>query len=231
MSCEVGADVVEVDCGRGVLAGRFDFARLDEDERVALEDGIAGRDGEPAHEPAERRRDDVLHLHRFHDEQLLAFADEVAFGHVDLDDRALEGRDDGGRAFGAMCGRCCHWRRRRGWCGGRRARAGLPVVEHGQRIAGVDLHASEARTTGRGRRSCGRGHGHGETFGPIRGGSGKLGDVVLDELWCLCRLTSTTGCARIASRNAVFVTAPSMRNSPRARAARFAASAKRGDGE
>ena len=52
-------------------------------------DDVALRDGELAQVAGDVGLDDVLHLHRVHHEQLLAFAHGVALGGEDFDDRAL----------------------------------------------------------------------------------------------------------------------------------------------
>ena len=121
---EVGADLVEVDLvvdGGGQVGH---VGRLDEHQRVALEHGVADGDADEAHEAGDGGRHDVLHLHRFHDEQLLAGAHGVALGHGDLHDGALERRAP------------------RAWCrpGRRRRRLAAAVAAaRGGRAATADL--------------------------------------------------------------------------------------------
>ena len=53
---------------------------------MPLVDRVTRRDVDHAHDAAGRRLDDVLHLHRFHDQQLLAERDGVTL-------RDIEGND------------------------------------------------------------------------------------------------------------------------------------------
>ena len=79
---------------RSTCVDAVDSARLEEDERVALEDGVA--DARPRRGARRRRARaaiDVLHLHRFHHEQRLARRGPTSPSRdVDRDDRALQRR-------------------------------------------------------------------------------------------------------------------------------------------
>ena len=59
----------------GVL-GHGHVERLEQGQRVALEDGVALGGQPAAAPPAARSGDDVLHLHGLHDQQRLAGVDE-----------------------------------------------------------------------------------------------------------------------------------------------------------
>ena len=143
---EIRADLVEVD-GACLLARRAGgIARLDEEQRMALEYGVAAADGQLAHHAADCGLDDVLHLHRFHHQHLLAGAHDLARRHVEADDRALHRCRQRHGPVGTgnvarLAGRCLdRGRRRLG-----RGAAALAMVEHGQWIAGIDARAGEAR--------------------------------------------------------------------------------------
>ncbi len=124
---EVGTHVIEIDLRRSLRAAALHLGRFDERQRMALEDRVSGRHADAANDAVEGRGDDVLHLHRFHDEKRLAGAHGIPFASVDADDRSLHGRaHQAGAAVGELRG-------------GRALRAaGLSVMKHGQWIVRVD---------------------------------------------------------------------------------------------
>ena len=71
-----------------------DVGRLEKDDGVALVERVAFPRPRLAHDPAARRGDQVLHLHRFEDGDLLARADAIAVRNIDRDDRPLQRRRD-----------------------------------------------------------------------------------------------------------------------------------------
>ena len=152
-----GPHTIEVHvAGLGAMR-RLDIGLLDEGQRMPFEDCVALGNRDAPHDSALVGRDDVLHFHRFHDEQLLAAMHAVAFAHVDGNDRALHRRLDRNCVLG--CGDVvrpgshnCRGRRNRRW----RVGPGFPVMEHGQRIARVDLCscAPSADTLNDGSGSC-----------------------------------------------------------------------------
>ena len=167
---EIGTDQVEIDLPRrrrdAVRAAGF----LDEQQGMALEDGIAGRDRHDPHDAAQGSGDLVLHLHGFHHQQGLAAAHARAFRDFQTDDGALHGRGDPRGAVRALNVRCedvwCEevWREEV-WRGSgllrRRIRplasAGpirrvLPQGDHGERIGGREPDTGGARRAGRGGR-------------------------------------------------------------------------------
>ena len=75
---EVGPDMVEVDLLLGRRALHLDIGLLDEQQRMALVDRLAGFDRDPPHIAARRAPDLVLHLHGVHDQQRLAGGDGIA---------------------------------------------------------------------------------------------------------------------------------------------------------
>ena len=87
---QVGSDVIEINVTRAAVDGRTNVGRLDEHERMALPDDVADRDGDLLHDSADIGLEHVLHLHRVHDDHVLAGHDAVAFANEDLDDRALD---------------------------------------------------------------------------------------------------------------------------------------------
>ncbi len=126
---------------------RLDFGLLDKRQRMPFEDRVALGNRDAPHDSALVGRDDVFHLHRFHHEQLLAAMHAVAFADVDGNDRALHRRLDRHRVFRRRD--VVYLRRHDGGSrGNRRRRIALrfPVMEHGQRIARVDLCARAPRT-------------------------------------------------------------------------------------
>ena len=94
---QVGPDAIEVDGRDGV---GFDSAamvtRLDHDECVTLHDRLADRGGERSDNSRALGRDDVLHLHRFEHDELLARAHLVALSDIDRHDRGLHRRVNSG---------------------------------------------------------------------------------------------------------------------------------------
>ena len=89
-------------------------------------------------------RDHVLHLHRFHDEELLARADRVALAHVERNDRPLHRRGDRDGAFrsGDIDQRGAHLRRR--WSIAAALARAFAMMQHGERIARVDFRSGQA---------------------------------------------------------------------------------------
>jgi hypothetical protein len=84
----------------------------------------------------------MLHLHRFHHQQLLAGAHAVAFAHVQADDGAEHRRAHRDRAFGAQRGVGFGL----GGCG----RVAPAMRQHRQWVVGVDPGAGQPRRGGRG---------------------------------------------------------------------------------
>ena len=161
---QVGADVIEIDLLFALLNRAAHIGFFDKGERVAFVDDVALRDGELPEVAGDVGLDDVLHLHRVHHEQLLAFAHGVALGGENLDDRALQRG-----AHGGGVGRSDDLRYgvRAGSGGGygaavAGARALAEVVQSRERIAGIELRAGQAggcllRLPICARRRCGRG--------------------------------------------------------------------------
>ena len=104
---------------------------------MPLEDGIASSHRDALHDPARGGRDDVLHLHGVHHEQLLPLVYEIAFLHVDFHDRTLHRRLDGQAALRSFQVRRVLAARRR------RAGPRLSVVEYRERIDGVDRRSGQ----------------------------------------------------------------------------------------
>ncbi len=94
---EVRADRVGI--GRLGLRRRpaVDVGRLEKEDRVVLVERVAFPSARLAHDAAGRRRDEMLHLHRLQDRDLLARAHRVSVRNVDRHDRALERRGHGDR--------------------------------------------------------------------------------------------------------------------------------------
>ena len=92
---KIVADVIEIDLlgGGGDAAGILGL--FDEQQRMALEHGIADRHRDRTHDAADGGGDLVLHLHRLHHQHALTAAHLVAFGDLEADDRSLHGRSDG----------------------------------------------------------------------------------------------------------------------------------------
>ncbi len=163
---QIGPDLVEIDLLVGRSGQPAHIGGLDEHQRVALEHGVPHADTDEPHVARGGGRHDVLHLHGFHDEQLLAGAHGVSGGHVDLHHGALQRRADGRVVEHAVARRC-------GGDGG--AGGGAAVVEHGQRIGAVHLHAGQLRCRCPGRTG-------GEVALRLLAGSGdELGQVLVDE--------------------------------------------------
>ncbi len=89
---QVRTDRVEVARRLFGLVLAADLGRLEEDDRVALVDRVSFPCARPAHDAAARRGDEVLHLHRFEDGDLLARADAIAVRNIDRDDGPLQRR-------------------------------------------------------------------------------------------------------------------------------------------
>ena len=171
---EVGSDVVEVDLLLDGLARCVDGCFVDEDDRMAFVDGVAGRDGDLADDAAGFGVDLVLHLHGVHDEEKLAFAHGIARSHVDRDDGALQGGEHGVDAFGNIDGG------EDAELGGGSRRGGgalLAMSEHGEGIAGID---GDARLTAGGRGSGADSLEEAPGMGGVDGVD-EGGDVVVDE--------------------------------------------------
>jgi hypothetical protein len=158
---------------------------------MALENRVALGNRDLPHHPAHMRADDVLHLHRFHHEKLLALAHQFAFAHVDRDDGPLHRGGDRDRIFRADdfvmrggVGLDRHRARRR-----RRIDHAFAVAQHRQRIDRVDFgpgqlpRARRALVVGAARR-LGRAVRLGEkelAMSRVRRRGGQFGDVFLDE--------------------------------------------------
>ena len=91
-----------------------------------------------AHDAGRFRRDDVLHLHRFHHRELRAAANGGAVLDGERDDRALQRRPDGQHAVGQFRLGAARWP-------GVSRLPRLAVGQHGQRIDGIDLGAGSGR--------------------------------------------------------------------------------------
>ena len=126
--------MVEVDLVLDRRAFNLDVGLLDEKQRMALVDRLAGLDRDPPHIAARRAPDLVLHLHGVHDQERLAGGDSVALLHGDADDRALHRRRHRHGSF-----RCV--------VGSLRSDLGCRLAErqHGQRIDCIDSRASLPR--------------------------------------------------------------------------------------
>ena len=135
---KVGPDMVEVDLLLGRRAFHVDVGLLDEQQRMAFVDRLAGLDRDPPHVAARRTADLMLHLHGVHDQERLAGGDGVALLHGDADDRALHRR---GHRHGSL-------RRVLGHLGGRLG-GRLAERQHRQRIDGIDPRAGLPRAAGR----------------------------------------------------------------------------------
>ena len=81
---KIGTHAIQIDFARPrALCVGLDVGLLDERQRMPFEDRVAFGHRDAPHDSALVGRDDVLHLHRFHHEQLLAAMHAVAFAHVD----------------------------------------------------------------------------------------------------------------------------------------------------
>jgi hypothetical protein len=73
--------------------------RVDDQQRGPFDQGLVWRAADLAHDTRDRGSDDVLHLHRFHDGNLLAALDGFADADVDADHCSRNRCADGLRAF------------------------------------------------------------------------------------------------------------------------------------
>ncbi len=96
---QVGPDVVGVDQGGFRLRVGGDIGGLEEQDRLALEQGLSLRRGDADHPAALGRGDDMLHLHGFEDGHGLAGGDQVALDDLDQSDGGQQRRRDGDRPF------------------------------------------------------------------------------------------------------------------------------------
>src|SRR5713101_131528 len=110
---------------------------------MALEDSVTCGDHEPSHDPTQVGLDDVLHLHRLHDEELLALMHEITLAYVDTHNGALQRRCDWYRVLRSRHVVCLRTRGgvSRVWCCWQTVPR-LAMGEHGERVAGIDLHTS-----------------------------------------------------------------------------------------
>ena len=95
---EIGADMVGI--GR-FLARRpvaVDLGRFEIQHRIARRQRRPRRGGERDHPAAGLGQQRMLHLHRLHHRELPAGKDQIALGHVDRHQSAVERRGDGHRA-------------------------------------------------------------------------------------------------------------------------------------
>ncbi len=139
---KIGTHAIQIDVRRLGALRRFDLPLLDKRQRMPLKDRVAFGNRDPPHDSAPVGRDDVLHLHRFHHEQLLPAMHPVAFAHIDRNDRALHRRLDRHRVFrrrDVVRLRCHDGCTRRDWR--RPAALRFAVMEHRQRIARINLRA------------------------------------------------------------------------------------------
>ena len=168
---QVGADVVEVlFLGHGHRIDA-DFGFFDEHDRVALAHHVAFGHRDFTDDAIAVRGDDVLHLHGFHDGNLLAGADLVAGGDVEGHDRALDRRAEAGCAIrGVEIGSGLSFGLAR-LCFDARV-----MVEQGQRVAGVDARACKAGLARIGLLRLGRD----EAWPRRRGRRRQFGEVFVD---------------------------------------------------
>ncbi len=143
---EVGPDVIEInDRLLARRARRFNLGLLDEGQRMALEHRVTRRDRNRRTIPLCARVDYVLHLHRFHDEQLLALANLRRLRATAIEmivpcigamtAIVLSGRDDRRQGAEHDCEVVVH----------AAAAARLAVGEHRQRIGRIDLRTGQTR--------------------------------------------------------------------------------------
>ena len=125
---KIGPDMIEVDRLLDRRALHLDVGFLDEQQRMALVDRLAGLDRNPPHIAARRAPDLVLHLHGIHDQQRLTGSDGIALLDRKADDRALHRRGNRHRAFGRIGRRV----------GRRLLLRRLAEGQHGQRVDGID---------------------------------------------------------------------------------------------
>src|ERR1700722_10369707 len=98
---QIIADVAEVKSLGGLDDIGCDISLLHEHDRKALAHDVTDHHRHFADDAAPGGGDDVLHLHRFDDGDLLPGPHLVADGYVDGDDHALDGGCDPGRTIGA----------------------------------------------------------------------------------------------------------------------------------
>ena len=98
---QVVAYVIEIDFLRLRSLRDAHISLFDERERMPLEHRIAFVHSDRPYDPADLRVDDVLHLHRFHNEKLLAAMNAVALGHIERNDSALHRRGNCDRTLGS----------------------------------------------------------------------------------------------------------------------------------
>ena len=138
---------------------------------MSFEDGVADGNEQTLNDRGGRRGDDVLHLHRFHDEQALSCPDHSSFAHIDRDHCSLHGCVHGdGAGFEVIFDAP----RSNG-----RIDLRLAVVQDGERIASIDSRPGERRRT----RSRRRHRRFEEHCAPIRRGRYReqIVDVIFDE--------------------------------------------------
>ena len=99
---EVGPDRVEVEILPFAGIRRGNLGLVQHEEGAPLGHRVPFADDEPPDPAGPLRRDQVLHLHRFHDEQLAAEVNRVPFRDEHLDHGALHRREDRPRL---RCGR------------------------------------------------------------------------------------------------------------------------------
>ena len=191
---------------------------------MALEDRVAARDGDRADDAADARLDHVLHLHGFHDQQLVAGAHHLAFAHRHADDRALHGGRDRNRVLG-------------------RCRLGHALAVAALRRSGPRRPTGRARLLPRARTASGS---SGSTRAPSRRGEAarleeqapvrrrvrpeQLARVLLDEARVM-RPARSSGWRSRLWRKAALVGTPAILNSQSARYALAATAVRVAEGE
>jgi len=81
--CQIGTNTVQVDRLRGFGYVRAIFADVECQQCSALEQRLILRDTDLSHDAGDAGSDDLFHLHRFHDCNLLSPLDGVAYVDVD----------------------------------------------------------------------------------------------------------------------------------------------------
>jgi hypothetical protein len=89
---QIGPDVVEIDCGFYLGRVARDLGGFEKQDGLAVHQRHAASGGNLCHLAAVRCRDEVFHLHRLEDGDLLPRTNHIAFGHLDGDDGALQRR-------------------------------------------------------------------------------------------------------------------------------------------
>ena len=92
---QVRTDIVEVNVGRFFYCRHRHLGLFDKGKRMAFKNRVSLTDGQLADNAARFSCDHMLHLHGFHDEELLADVHLVAFTDVQTDNRPLERSRDG----------------------------------------------------------------------------------------------------------------------------------------